>query len=313
MACIGCAYGPHPDPGLPLGALGRGSGAFISFWWTGIRDIDTRGLFAAGQADAERILSGAWWRVITALTLHAHWGHLFGNAVAMLVFGGAVCRWLGGGVGIGLIFATGVLGNLATAIYHGDAHFSVGASTATFGALEFWGAYRCVGTGWRIRGALPAGRPSALRPRALACLPCWGSVTGRILRPMPLASGGGRPWCGPGSVDRPRERLVCPGSRGGFHPRKHDGRLGPGIERLKGGPCGSGGLFPGAMLSVAFNDSKRSRSSGTSRVRLARCGAPGQPRTANPAQQHRLAAGQRLCCLQATACAVYRPQRPENG
>ncbi|HEY6880314.1 MAG TPA: rhomboid family intramembrane serine protease, partial [Polyangiales bacterium] len=32
--------------------------------------------FAAGAADAERVVHGEWWRAVTALTLHADSGHV---------------------------------------------------------------------------------------------------------------------------------------------------------------------------------------------------------------------------------------------
>ena len=34
---------------------------------------------ALGNAHSARILDGEWWRLVTALTLHADWLHLFSN------------------------------------------------------------------------------------------------------------------------------------------------------------------------------------------------------------------------------------------
>lgn len=91
--------------------------------------------FRAGSASAELILGGQWWRAVTALTLHADLLHLFGNAVASIIFIAAAGRWLGSGVAASLILAAGAAGNLLTALLHRTGHISVGASTATFAAL----------------------------------------------------------------------------------------------------------------------------------------------------------------------------------
>ena len=81
-------------------------------------------------------MHGAWWRAVTALTLHADLLHVAGNTVAALVFMSAVGRWLGGGLGALSILAAGVRGQPAD---RGPSqrtnYFSIGASTATFAAL----------------------------------------------------------------------------------------------------------------------------------------------------------------------------------
>jgi rhomboid protease GluP len=91
--------------------------------------------FQVGTADADLILGGEWWRTITALTLHADLAHVLGNAFFFAIFGTAVCRSLGPGLGSCLMLASGVLGNAITAVIQGPLHSSVGASTAIFGAI----------------------------------------------------------------------------------------------------------------------------------------------------------------------------------
>ena len=91
--------------------------------------------FAVGVADAQRINAGEWWRAVTAMTLHADMMHVFGNAVASVIFVGAAGRWLGAGVATALILAAGTGANLLTAVVEKRDHLSVGASTATFAAL----------------------------------------------------------------------------------------------------------------------------------------------------------------------------------
>ena len=91
--------------------------------------------YERGAADAEKILSGEWWRAITALTLHADFAHILGNAAGLIVLLTAVGRWIGPGWAAWLTLAAGALGNLATAFVHESAHISIGASTSVFGAL----------------------------------------------------------------------------------------------------------------------------------------------------------------------------------
>ncbi|MFQ5846653.1 MAG: rhomboid family intramembrane serine protease [Candidatus Methylomirabilales bacterium] len=91
--------------------------------------------FERGSADAERILLGEIWRIVTALTLHADLGHAVANAIAGAVVLGAVCRLLGSGLGSALVLFAGAGGNLVNAFVHGSLHVSVGASTAVFGAV----------------------------------------------------------------------------------------------------------------------------------------------------------------------------------
>ena len=92
-------------------------------------------LFARGSADAARMLQGEWWRAATALTLHADLAHVAANAVALAIFLGAVARRLGPALATWLALASGVLGNVLTALVLRGGHVSIGASTAVFGAL----------------------------------------------------------------------------------------------------------------------------------------------------------------------------------
>ena len=91
--------------------------------------------FERGSASAERILAGEVWRTVTALTLHADFTHVLGNAIACLVLVTAAAWWLGPGMGTWLVLFSGAGGNALTAMVRGAPHVSVGASTAIFGAL----------------------------------------------------------------------------------------------------------------------------------------------------------------------------------
>jgi len=111
---------------------------------------------AVGIMDAERMLSGQWWRAMTALTLHLEPDHLLANLTFGALFTFFVARYLGGGVGWMAILTTGAVGNLLNGWLSGADHRSIGASTAVFGALGLLTAYT-----WR-RG-LPRG--SSFRSR----------------------------------------------------------------------------------------------------------------------------------------------------
>jgi rhomboid protease GluP len=91
--------------------------------------------FHLGMAQAGRIRAGEWWRLVTALTLHADLSHLLANLSIGGLFVFLLCRETGTGLSWLLLLAAGVLGNLANAHLQLDTHNSVGASTAVFGVV----------------------------------------------------------------------------------------------------------------------------------------------------------------------------------
>jgi len=126
-----------PEPGNPparstvllFGCLA------IFFQITGSWD-DTSPWFSLGAVDSGRILhQGEWWRLVTALTLHADYVHLFGNCL----IGGAVVYLLGQHLGYGLawlaVILAGTSGNLLNIVLRSGSHLSVGFSTAVFAAI----------------------------------------------------------------------------------------------------------------------------------------------------------------------------------
>lgn len=131
---------PPPPAGLPVDRGGKlagfvmGAVLVLAFRLTGGR-LDPGPAFAAGTADARRILDGEWWRTVTALTLHSDASHLIGNLVAGVFLATAVCRTVGPGLGAWLILVAGAGGNALNAILRGPPHVSVGASTAVLGAI----------------------------------------------------------------------------------------------------------------------------------------------------------------------------------
>jgi rhomboid protease GluP len=80
--------------------------------------------------------TGAWWRIITAVTLHADLGHLAGNLFGAGLFGYFAARYLGNGLAWTGIIICAALANATNVLLHWDnAYYSLGASTAVFGAL----------------------------------------------------------------------------------------------------------------------------------------------------------------------------------
>lgn len=80
--------------------------------------------------------NGEFWRIITAITLHADLGHLAGNLLGIGLFTYLCAKYLGNGFAWLLIVAVSALSNLTNAVIHsGEAYFPLGASTAVFAAL----------------------------------------------------------------------------------------------------------------------------------------------------------------------------------
>jgi len=111
--------------------------------------FERQGLFGrdwseAGRTNAGLILSGAWWRTVTALTLHADISHLLANTLIGGMFGLFAGQLLGSGLAWSSILAAGAVGNLLNACIRPSTHTSIGASTAVFAALGIVAAYAWV-------------------------------------------------------------------------------------------------------------------------------------------------------------------------
>jgi len=115
-------------------------------------------LEAVGAIDRDAIFSrGEWWRLGTALFLHADFGHLVSNLVCGLFVFSAVVSTLGRWRGWLLLFLASVAGNLAaTAVHYGADYRSLGASTAIFAGLGLL-------TGRAMLAALQADHPHRWR------------------------------------------------------------------------------------------------------------------------------------------------------
>jgi membrane associated rhomboid family serine protease len=108
--------------------------------WSGESAWFTRGAVSGSQIFEH----GQWYRLVTALTLHADIVHLVGNILIGGVLVHFLCRLLGTGLGWFLILASGTLGNFINILMHGNSHNSVGFSTAIFGTIGILCGYQAV-------------------------------------------------------------------------------------------------------------------------------------------------------------------------
>lgn len=131
----------------PIDEVGDGRPGVIAYWIVllGVfvalhADLFNLDWLGAGRLDG-RLLTGQWWRAITALTVHVDLAHLGGNLAFGSFFGYFVGRYFGPGVGWLAVLLAALGGNVLNAWVQGAAHRSIGASTAVFAALGLLAAY----------------------------------------------------------------------------------------------------------------------------------------------------------------------------
>ena len=119
--------------------------------------------FANGAIDSKAILENhEWWRLITALTLHADLLHLVGNCVIGGFLVHLLVSQLGSGLGWILLILCGAAGNFLNIAARETVHHSVGFSTSIFGAVGLFSGMR-IPTGKNIRHFLiPLGAGAGL-------------------------------------------------------------------------------------------------------------------------------------------------------
>jgi membrane associated rhomboid family serine protease len=88
-----------------------------------------------GRMDSVALVKGQWWRLFTAVWLHADLAHLAGNATFGLVLLGLALARYGTGVGLLASYLAGAGGNLASALFTTQPHYSLGASGMVMGSL----------------------------------------------------------------------------------------------------------------------------------------------------------------------------------
>ena len=125
----------------------------IYFWST------APGIKEAGMMDSQMVAAGQWWRLFTAVTLHADLPHLLSNITSGLILLGLAMARYGTGIALLIAFLSGVGGNVAGFLLYPDAHRGLGASGMVMGALGLLaiaspadGWDRQVGIGLIMRG-----------------------------------------------------------------------------------------------------------------------------------------------------------------
>jgi membrane associated rhomboid family serine protease len=100
-----------------------------------------RGLLAEGAMVPGLVARGEWWRLVTAMFLHAGALHLALNAFGLLIFGGLVEETLGRARFVALYLVTGFVASAVSFAFSAPNVAAVGASGAVFGMLGVWLAY----------------------------------------------------------------------------------------------------------------------------------------------------------------------------
>ena len=121
-----------------------------AFFWLEESGADLRG---AGAMDAAAVSRGEWWRLFTAIFLHADLGHLAANASLGLILLGLALARCGTGVGLLAALLAGAGGNVAGWLVD-KSHRSLGASGLVMGALGLLAAQSL----WQWRRMLRAWR-----------------------------------------------------------------------------------------------------------------------------------------------------------
>lgn len=139
---------PSPPPGPPVPRHSSGVAGVIAYvvvllvfaYWQSHRSFGVDWL-GDGRLDAGLVVSGEWWRSVTALTLHLDLPHLAANLVFGAVFGLFAAQMLGTGLAWFSILFGGALGNILNAWLQPASHRAIGASTAIFAALGLLAAF----------------------------------------------------------------------------------------------------------------------------------------------------------------------------
>lgn len=89
----------------------------------------------AGEFQSAAVWSGEWWRVFTAIHLHADLAHLLANATTGVLLFGLAMAFYGGGVALLVSYLAGGFGNVAGMILYAQPYHGLGASGMVMGAL----------------------------------------------------------------------------------------------------------------------------------------------------------------------------------
>ena len=131
-------FWPPPSLDLPNQSISKlpTAVAVLALCLTFYFQQEFRGLTDLGMNSSQAVAGGQWWRLVTAICLHADIGHLAGNLLGIVVFAHLCCRYMGNGLAWLMILCSATLANLTNVGMHwGEVYRSLGASTAVFAAL----------------------------------------------------------------------------------------------------------------------------------------------------------------------------------
>jgi membrane associated rhomboid family serine protease len=129
----------------------------------------------AGVMASNAVHGGEWWRVFTAITLHADVAHLAENlSIGIVLFGLAMGRY-GTGTGLLASYLAGVCGNLVSLWFSAKPFQGLGASGMVMGALGLLAAQTVPSSG---RAVIPMTRKLAGVGAALLLFILYGLSPG---------------------------------------------------------------------------------------------------------------------------------------
>lgn len=113
----------------------------LFFWFGSFSHID---FHTAGRVSKPTMISGEWWRLFTAITLHADIAHLAANFTTGIVFLGLAMGCFGAGNAFLLSLLGGALGNVVTIALRDSNVSSLGASGMVMASLGLLTAHSLV-------------------------------------------------------------------------------------------------------------------------------------------------------------------------
>jgi len=87
-----------------------------------------------------RVENGEWWRIFSAMFLHANFSYVFFNMFSLFLFGPELEKIAGKARFITIYLLSGIVGNMATYLLYESSYGSLGASGAIFGIFGAFGA-----------------------------------------------------------------------------------------------------------------------------------------------------------------------------
>lgn len=90
---------------------------------------------AAGCMSNSAVRAGEWWRIFSAMLLHADVAHLMSNVSLGMIFLGLAMGRFGSGLGLLAAYLAGAAGNVAGLLFYPEPHSGLGASGMVMGGL----------------------------------------------------------------------------------------------------------------------------------------------------------------------------------